>query len=201
MRRESADIEPQKDLDTKSALHRLESLLSDTQQGGTLPFVAEEACRTISKMFGVREHEVALLKKEERFLKFVFPRDLTRVGTIPLSSSAIAARTAIARKAERFNSFPKVKHLWLFESARGARENESGCQPEVRVIQKLMSAPVLAENGEVLAVVQVSRKGLDTSKAGPDFTQEDLQKLECAAVIMGKMMLAAEVANGRKLRT
>ena len=48
-------------------------------------------------------------------------------------------------------------------------------------IQKLMSAPILGKQDEVLGVVQVSRKGLSPGAAGPDFPGEELQELERAA--------------------
>jgi hypothetical protein len=199
--REPIGDERQADLEIKTALHDLEMLLRAARQNGALLLAAERICREISRMFGVRDHEVALLNIEGRFLKFVYPRDLTQVGSIPLSSSAVAARTAASRKAERFNSFPKVKHLWLFEVARGSHRNESTHQQEGRVIQKLMSAPVLGEHGDVIAVVQVSRKGFEASNAGPDFTQQDLRKLECAAEIIGKMIASAEIAKSGEDRS
>ena len=49
------------------------------------------------------------------------------------------------------------------------------------VIQKLMSAPIVAKNGAVVGVIQISRKGATPHAAGPDFRHEDLQRLELAA--------------------
>jgi hypothetical protein len=39
----------------------------------------------------------------------------------------------------------------------------------------------------VVGVVQVSRKGLDASVSGADFTNDDLRRLEQAAEILARM--------------
>jgi hypothetical protein len=56
------------------------------------------------------------------------------------------------------------------------------------MIQKLMSAPVLAGNGEVIGVIQVSRKAPRPAAAGPDFTADHLRKLELVAYFVGQLM-------------
>lgn len=59
---------------------------------------------------------------------------------------------------------------------------------EVDVIQKLMTAPVTASDDQVVGVIQVSRKAKYLPEAGPDFTPEDLKKLEAIATSIGKLM-------------
>jgi GAF domain-containing protein len=61
------------------------------------------------------------------------------------------------------------------------------------VIQKLMSAPVLAANGEVIGVIQVSRKAPRPAAAGPDFTTDDLEKLESVGRLVGILRERADV--------
>ncbi|MGB6811990.1 MAG: GAF domain-containing protein, partial [Candidatus Sulfotelmatobacter sp.] len=51
------------------------------------------------------------------------------------------------------------------------------------------SAPVLAKNGEVIGVIQISRKAPRLEAAGPDFTPEDLRKLEAVARFVGTLMV------------
>jgi hypothetical protein len=51
-----------------------------------------------------------------------------------------------------------------------------------------MSAPVLGRQGEVLGVVQISRKGVSPGAAGPDFTGKELQELESAARRVASLM-------------
>ncbi len=62
-------------------------------------------------------------------------------------------------------------------------------------IQKIMSVPVTRDGRNVIGVVQVSRKGLDPSLAGTDFSQEDLKQLEQAAEILSRMPFMQEGAE------
>jgi hypothetical protein len=152
----------------------------------------ESFCAQLAKLFQVRVTEVALLRLEHGFLKFLFPAELRTVGSIPLtSSSAVAAHTAMSKKLELFNSFNEVKHAGVFETVRLGK-NESGETPDNYPIQKLMSAPVLNSDGQLLGVLEVSRKGPDLKSCGPDFTMENLQQLEAAAQIAAKAEFMVE---------
>ncbi|MGA8500549.1 MAG: GAF domain-containing protein [Candidatus Sulfotelmatobacter sp.] len=144
----------------------------------------EAICAGIAKTFRVRETEVALLELAGGLLNFIYPAELKTAGAIPISSSAVAARTARTRQAELFNGFAQVKHFSVFELVKlGA----SGLDEQV--IQKLMSAPVLDRGGEVIGVIQISRKAPRLEAAGPDFTPEDLGKLEAVARFVGTLMV------------
>ena len=145
----------------------------------------EQLCAVLAKVFSVRRDEVALLRLQGRMLHFVFPAELRAAGAIPLSSSAVAARTAAGRKSDLFNSFVKVKHSSVFEMVKLGSQ-DSASDPELRVIQKLMTAPVLDKKGAVVGVVQISRKGATLAAAGPDFTADDLQLLELAGSLLGE---------------
>ena len=142
----------------------------------------ESICTWVAKTFGVKKTEIALLEVNGTLLKFVYPAELKAIGAIPVSSSAVAARTARTKRAELFNTFTRVKHSSVFEVVK-IGEGASG-----EVIQKLMSAPIYAENGDVIGVLQVSRKSDTPRTAGADFTSEDLRKLQSVAVAVGKLM-------------
>jgi hypothetical protein len=141
----------------------------------------ESICASVAKMFQVRETEVALLELSGNLLTFLYPAELKTAGAIPLSSSAVAARTAQTKQAELFNGFTQVKHFSVFELVK---LGNTGLDEQV--IQKLISAPVLATNGAVVGVIQVSRKAPRPAAAGPDFTSDDLRKLESVARFVGK---------------
>jgi hypothetical protein len=143
----------------------------------------ESICTRVAKIFGVRTTEIALLRLTGNLLKFVYPPELKRVGAIPLSSSAVAAVTARKRRPDLFNTFTRVKHSSVFEVVK---LGESGADAEV--IQKLMSVPIVAESGDVVGVIQVSRKAYSPAATGPDFTPEDLRKLETVAASVAKLM-------------
>jgi hypothetical protein len=145
--------------------------------GGTCTI--ERLCAELAKLFGVRSSEVGMLRVEGDLLKFLYPAELQSAGCIPLSGSAVAARTAVTKKGELFNHFANVPHRTVFELIR-LKDAESGSDDNPR-IQKLMSAPILGEQREVLGVVQISRKGVSPGAAGPDFTDKELQELESTA--------------------
>src|SRR5271166_5698615 len=136
----------------------------------------------LAKVFKVQYAEVALLRLEGGLLKFVFPEHLRTTGAIPISSKAVAAHTALSKKAEIFNNFARVKHASIFETIKPVgSEVEEPAAPAP--IQKLMSVPILDQNSSVLGVLQISRKGLDP-RFTQDFSREDLHDLELAAGLL-----------------
>jgi hypothetical protein len=58
-----------------------------------------------------------------------------------------------------------------------------------------MSVPVTTSEGTVIGVVQISRKGLDASLSGTDFTGEDLKQLEKVVEIIARMPFMQEGAQ------
>jgi hypothetical protein len=147
----------------------------------------EAICASVADVFKVRKTEVALLEVSGSVLKFLYPAELTRVGAIPLSSSAVAARTARTRKSDLFNTFTRVKHSSVFEVVKLGATSE-----DTEVIQKLMTVPILNPSNQVIGVVQVSRKAFSPAKAGDDFTTEDLRKLESVAASIAKWLTKSD---------
>ena len=143
----------------------------------------ELLCPKIGKIFRVQETEVAMLELRGHLLSFVYPPELKDAGAIPISSLAVAARTARTHKSEIYNTFTQVQHFSIFELVKlGTTGLDS------QIIQKLMSVAIRADNNRVWGVIQISRKGPRPAVAGPDFTPEDLSKLEAIATVLGKMM-------------
>jgi hypothetical protein len=142
-------------------------------------------CAWVAEQFGVKQTEVGLLKLGGTLLHFLHPAALTTAGAIPIASSSVAALTARTQQAKIFNNFANVNHFSVFELVK---LGDNGT--EEQVIQKLMSAPVLAQDGKVVGVIQVSRKASRLSAAGPDFTEGDLGKLEEVGRAIGKLMSA-----------
>jgi hypothetical protein len=170
----------------KATMEDLERMLPESPS-------AERVCLKLAQILRVHRNEVALLRLEKNSLRFVFPPELRAAGLLPLSGSAVAARTAATRTALLSNSFSRVKHVSLFESVKlaGVEDDSSQQMP----IQKIMSVPLADTGGKVLGVVQVSRKGLDASLAGADFTGDDLKQLERAAPILARMSFMQEGAE------
>jgi GAF domain-containing protein len=161
-------------------VQQIEQLLSFDPQECS----AESICVGISKIFRVKETEVALLELRGKLLNFLYPPELSAAGAIPISSSAVAARTASSKKTELFNSFTEVHHSSVFELVK---LGSTGL--DAQVIQKLMSVPILSTDGKVLGVIQVSRKGPRPAIAGPDFTPSDMAKLELVARQVARLMM------------
>jgi hypothetical protein len=172
----------------KASLSDLEKMISESPS-------SDRTCLKLAQILRVRRSEVALLRLEKGSLRFVFPPELRSAGVLPLTGSAVAARTAATRTPLLSNAFMRVKHVSLFEAVKlgpGADEEERG--QEQMPIQKIMSVPVVRD-GNVVGVVQISRKGLDASLSGADFTGDDLKQLEKAADIVAHMAFMQEGAE------
>lgn len=156
----------------------------------------ERLCGELARLLQLQADEVALLRVQNNTLKFLVPARLRTAGTIPLSSPAVAARTAVTKTTMLSNSFVKVRHASVFE---GIKLEDEGVIPTP--IQKLMSVPVFADDKTVLGVVQVSRKGKDAATAGPDFSHDDLRQLEDAAALIAKLpwMQDADIAADKSV--
>src|SRR5271155_3389109 len=162
----------------KASLGELETMLPESPS-------AERACLKVAQVLRVRRSEVALLRLEKGSLRFIFPPELRSAGVLPLNGSAVAARTASTRSPLLSNTFMRVKHASLFEAVKiGAEADEDDHSQSQMPIQKIMSVPVVSPGGDVMGVVQVSRKGLDATASGADFTSDDLKQLEQAAVVL-----------------
>ena len=142
----------------------------------------QDVSKVLAKVFRVAHTEVALLKLEGGLLRFIFPEYLRTTGAIPISSKAVAAHTALSKKAEIFNNFARVKHASIFETIKpNATDSEEAAAPNP--IQKLMSVPIMDQDMTVVGVIQISRKALD-ARFAQDFSREDLHDLELAAGIL-----------------
>jgi GAF domain-containing protein len=143
---------------------------------------ALDLCMVLAKIFRVQYTEVALMRVEKGSLFFVFPEYLRTSGAIPLSSKAVAAHTALSKKAEIFNNFARVKHASIFETIKpSTSDSDEPVHPSP--IQKLMSVPILDRDSVVVGVIQISRKALD-AKFAQDFSREDLHDLELVAGLL-----------------
>jgi hypothetical protein len=171
----------------KTNIGELENLISESPS-------SDRACLKLSQILKVRPTEVALMRIDKGSLRFIYPPELRSAGVLPLSGSAVAARTASTRVPLLSNTFMRVKHAALFEAVKlGAEVQDRSL--EQMPIQKIMSVPVAVSDGNVMGVVQVSRKGLDPAVAGVDFTNEDLKLLEQMAEILARMPFMKEGAE------
>jgi GAF domain-containing protein len=158
---------------------RLLPLVFALEEGST----PEGVCVVLAKMFRVHSTELALLRREQSVLRFLYPQHLRNTGAIPISSASVAAHTALNKQAEIFNNFPTIKHASIFEIISPSDE-DIGEQEVPLPIQKLMSVPIaLHGDSSVLGVLQLSHKGEDPHSM-PDFSVEDLHDLEAAGELI-----------------
>ncbi len=163
------------------------SLANECEAEGLSPKNGERIAAELAKAFGVQPDEVGILRIEKNSLVFAYPARLHNVGSIPLNTSgSVAVRTANSKRAEVINNFAQIKHTSIFEAVDvGGKSKTPGEKKQLNVIQKLMSAPVMGQNG-VAGVIQISRKGPTAPASGPDFTPPDLQKLASIASSLAK---------------
>ena len=157
----------------------------EADQSSPLKMSLDELAGKIAKELQVKTDEVAILGVSNRWrhLHFLAPAALKNVGFIPINSnSALAARTARESRPEINNDFAKVRHATVFEGIKAATTTGES-------IQKIISAPILNE-GRVVGVMQISRKGTSPMNAGADFTAEDLGKTLAICRPLGKLVSA-----------
>lgn len=166
--------------------------IAELERIGSESHGPEALCLKLAKILKVNRNEIALLRVEKNCLRFIFPPELRQAGALPLSGSAVAARTASTRSPLLSNTFARVKHVSLFESVKlgGTDDEEPGAQQ--MPIQKIISVPIAGSDKQVIGVVQVSRKGLDANLAGADFTNDDLKFVEQAAQILAGLPFMRE---------
>ncbi len=131
--------------------------------------MAERITKRVGKVFSCRAEEVAilLLTADGRHLRFIAPRGLAQLGSIPTTKrDSIAVSVLSRRTGEVNNSVPMVKHVSFFETIKLKDKPPAP-------IQKMVSTPILY-GGQPIGVAQVSRKGETAREAGPDFTSADL---------------------------
>jgi hypothetical protein len=128
--------------------------------------------KSVSQAFGCKTDEVAilLLTRNGRHLRFVAPRKFSELGSIPVTKrDSIATNVLNRRSGEIINNVPMVKHVSFFESVK--------IRDKPAPIQKMVSTPLLVQK-QPIGVVQISRKGISPSEAGPDFTPQDLRRAQ-----------------------
>jgi hypothetical protein len=134
--------------------------------------MGERIAKHVASALGVKNDEVAILvlSSDGKHLRFVTPRQLCDLGTIPLTKRDSIAVAIFNRKAsEAMNNVPTVRHVAFFESVK--------IRDRAAPIQKMISVAVQHE-GRSVGVAQISRKGQSPAEAGPDFTAADVKKAE-----------------------
>ena len=173
---------------TKSLAAELELLANHmlSEKSGNQQLSIPALAERIAKDLNVKPDEVAILaiSEKQKSLNFLVPEALRNVGSIPLTStSALAARTARESRPDIQNAFSAVRHATVFEGVKAESLSAAA-------IQKIISAPILFE-GNVIGVIQISRKAASLAEAGPDFTTDDLGRVLAICKPLGKLICHA----------
>lgn len=139
----------------------------------------------LSMPFKAKKDEVGILRlsADGRMISFVFPTRLTKVGSIPLTTShSLAAKTIRDKRGELVNNFSVYKHPTVFEAV------DLSAEEKATPIQKIVCAPMIVD-GKVVGVIQISRKARPGDPIGPDFTPNDMAELTTVGTILGKYLM------------
>jgi hypothetical protein len=150
-------------LDRKAEYKNARALLLD---------MADRVVQSTSGAFGVEVDEVAILvlTEDAKHLRFIAPRRLADLGSIPITKrDSIAVGVLGKKSAEINNNVPLVKHVAFFESVK--------LRDRPVPIQKMITVPIMFDD-LAIGVAQLSRKGESPSQAGPDFTPADVRKAQ-----------------------
>jgi hypothetical protein len=134
--------------------------------------MADRIVKAVVQSFGVKADEVAILflTTDAKHLRFVAPRRLAALGTIPITKrDSIAVGVFQRRTGEAINNVPLVKHVAFFESVR--------LRDKPAPIQKMVTVPIL-HDAQAVGVAQISRKGDSPAQAGPDFSPSDVKRAQ-----------------------
>ena len=155
-----------------------------TKAGGTIELTTMvKLADQVGKSYGVKSDEVAILAlgSGDKFLNFIVPEKLQKIGNLPMTSStSLAVRTAREKRPEVINNFTTAKHSTVFEAVPLGQQRGDP-------IQKIMSAPINVDN-KTVGVIQVSRKGKTVASVGPDFTPKDLSELVAVGGQIGRCL-------------
>lgn len=132
-------------------------------------FICQGIGRTGNKSIGA----VLMVEEEEgrRHMIFAYPPHLSTGNYLPVNGDSIAGRVVQGKNSLIVNNVKEESHQGVFELIPDPGGN-------VRAIQKMIASPLLDGEGNVFAVMEVSRTGGSPQDAGPDFTPQDISNLE-----------------------
>jgi hypothetical protein len=134
--------------------------------------MSDRVVKAVSAAFSCKADEVAilLLTSDNKHLRFVSPRKLSELGTIPVTKrDSIAVNVLAKKQGEAINNVPLVKHVSFFETIK--------LRDKPAPIQKMITVPILFK-GAPVGVAQISRKGDTPGAAGPDFGPADVRRAQ-----------------------
>lgn len=114
---------------------------------------------------------ILMVDEDLSHLRFVYPEHLAGGNVLPIDNKSFAGQVVLKKAVFMENAVPKEPHKDFFERIPDPAGN-------VYSIQKMIAAPLLGREQEVIGVVEVSRAGQESAGADANFTSRDVQNLE-----------------------
>ncbi len=143
--------------------------------------VLQAVTATLSKEFGLGPDELAILmvSPDRIMVRFVYPPELADgSNTFPVTVVSLANHVIRTGRSVLSNAVRQLRHLAFYERIRIQERSP-------REIQKLLAVAARGSDGQVWAVIEISRRGKSRAEAGPDFRPEDQHLLEKLAALAG----------------
>jgi hypothetical protein len=119
-------------------------------------------------------------RPREEFV-FAYPPELSSGNRVPVLENSIAGRVILSARSVIENNVPEKTHFGFYERVPNPRG-------EVRTIQKMVAAPVVAGDSQTIGVVEVSLTGLNRAQAGADFDEDDAFRLETYCEVFAPLL-------------
>lgn len=110
---------------------------------------------------------VLVVHRDGKSLEFAYPPQL-KGNIIPVDHKTLPGRAVISKRSYISNSVGEEKTVFLFDWLISVGNTQ---------VQKMITYPVMFGD-KVVAVLQVTRRGVSVSEAGPDFESGDLEKIQ-----------------------
>lgn len=167
----------------KSLEEALKQTPHEMEQRELILETVEQAAEQLAAPLGLAADEVAiqLIVGEGNSLRFLYPRVLLDSGaTFPISSTSIAGRSVMLRRATFDNEVNSTRHLLFFERLN------TGVRPPLP-IHKMATIPLLVGEN-IIGIVQLSRRSETLEQAGADFTDQDVLVCHKALQLVGQLV-------------
>ncbi len=159
--------------DLGTLLVKLEADIATESPDRALQIVLNDMAAFYTENLKLEENEVAVLlaNDEKTILSFAYPDYLINAGMIPINSTeAIAATVFRTGRAFIENNLQLQKHLSIFQIIKTPDQ-------KIKLIWK-MAGCLISVGNEKLGVLELSRRAVNFSEAGPDFSFNDLEFME-----------------------
>ncbi len=182
--------------DLGALIAKLEADILSEKKEDLLHIVINDIATFFYENLKLDANEVAILlsNDEKTILSFAYPEYLINAGMIPVNSTEAIAAT-VFRTGRPFieNNLQQQKHISIFQIIKTPDQ-------KIKLIWK-MAGCLIAVDKEKIGVLEISRRAVNLSDAGPDFTVHELEFMEKSIAKLAPVLIRVLPDNFRgKLR-